>query len=383
MSKRILYVQYTNPCVYPPLQHSAQQLANQGWRVLFIGTQGRDVEKIRFSDHPNIHTQLWPFQDKGIAQKIQFFAYNLWVIWTVCSFRPHWIYASDLFACPVAWFMSRMRQRVIYHEHDSPNESDAHTFFLELILLFRKKLAKTAQACVLPNSERAKIFLAQTRGKEALVVWNCPALNESARSDQLWRVGKKIVPLNLYFHGNLSVKLFPESFFRALGSLGRDACGLHIIGYETAGSEGSKQILVNLANKFNVNLRIDEAMPRQMLWPHLEQAHVGFFLAPKKTNNINMKNLIGASNKIFDYMAGGLALLVGDDESWRNAYVEPGFGLACDPEDYESILRALLWFIEHPRETVEMGKRGREKIRTDWHYEKQFEPVSKLLNSAL
>ena len=33
--KRVVYVQYTNPAAYPPLEHSSRILADAGWQVLF------------------------------------------------------------------------------------------------------------------------------------------------------------------------------------------------------------------------------------------------------------------------------------------------------------------------------------------------------------
>ena len=61
-----------------------------------------------------------------------------------------------------------------------------------------------------------------------------------------------------------------------------------------------------------------------------------------------MSNMTGASNKPFDYMAAGLALLVSDLPDWKTMFVDPGFGLACDPTDADSLLAALAWFIDHP-----------------------------------
>ena len=36
-ARRILYIQYTNPAGYPPLEHSSRLLAARGWVVVFLG----------------------------------------------------------------------------------------------------------------------------------------------------------------------------------------------------------------------------------------------------------------------------------------------------------------------------------------------------------
>jgi len=88
-----------------------------------------------------------------------------------------------------------------------------------------------------------------------------------------------------------------------------------------------------------------------------------------------MENMTGASNKPFDYMACGNALLVSDQPDWTKMFVAPGYGLACDPEDSESIASALRTLLEQPIKRTAMGQLGRERIINDWSYEKQFAPL--------
>ena len=42
VTRRILYIQFTDPAVYPPLEHSSRLLADRGWEVLILGTGTRD-----------------------------------------------------------------------------------------------------------------------------------------------------------------------------------------------------------------------------------------------------------------------------------------------------------------------------------------------------
>ena len=96
---------------------------------------------------------------------------------------------------------------------------------------------------------------------------------------------------------------------------------------------------------------------------------------PLATDDPNMRDMVGASNKAFDYLAAGQALLVSDRPDWRAAFVEPGFARACDPNDADALAEAFGWFADHPQERQAMGADGRLRIEQDWNYDTAFAPV--------
>src|SRR5438093_10555997 len=119
---RVLYVQYTNPAAYPPLEHSSRILANKGWEILFLGTGAKGADVLEFPPHPNICVKRVRFCSGGWRQKLHYLWFSLLVLlWTV-RWRPRWIYASDLLSCPVTFLLSFVPGLfILYHEHDSPN----------------------------------------------------------------------------------------------------------------------------------------------------------------------------------------------------------------------------------------------------------------------
>ena len=92
--------------------------------------------------------------------------------------------------------------------------------------------------------------------------------------------------------------------------------------------------------------------------------------------------MVGASNKAFEYLACGAALLVCDSPEWVQTFVHSGYALACDPEDPRSIANALDSFADDILSTIEMGRRGRRRILDEWNYEAQFEPVFQRMKQA-
>src|SRR5262245_27217445 len=372
---RVLYIQYTNPAVYPPLENSSRILGNAGWQVMFLGVGSLSADQLSFPSHRRIQLRKLPFCSAGWRQKLHYLWFSLWALGWTLWWRPDWIYASDLLACPLAWTISFLpRVGVIYHEHDSPAATNVG-LFQRLCLMARRRLAKRARVCVLPNEKRAERFAAEVSSpgrnhhKSPFVVWNCPSLEEVSGSRSICNgAGLWVV-----YHGTIVPSRLPITIIEALTLL-PDNVKLRVIGYETVGHQGYVAILQEKAKQLGISHRIEfpGPMPRKQLLAKCRQFDVGLSLMPKASGDINMQAMVGASNKPFDYLSSGLALLVSDLPDWRTIYVETGYGLTCDPDDPDSIATALRWFLNHPAEMRAMGERGRQKIATEWNYEMEF-----------
>ena len=116
-------------------------------------------------------------------------------------------------------------------------------------------------------------------------------------------------------------------------------------------------------------------LSRSTLLGHCRDVSVGLAFMPLESQDVNEQAMTGASNKPFDYLACGLALLVSELPEWKKMFVDAGYGLACDPGEPDSIAQQLLWFLQHPVETRSMGIKGRQRILSEWNYETQFSPV--------
>jgi glycosyltransferase involved in cell wall biosynthesis len=249
------------------------------------------------------------------------------------------------------------------------------------LLWSRKKLARCADLCVLPNEKRVEKFKEQTAtSRPVICVWNCPSRDEAIVQPE-----KSVDELILFYHGSIVPDRLPVSVIYALANL-PSSVRLRIAGYETVGHSGYVRELEEFANSRELGPRFEylgSLSSRQALLQETRKAHVGLTLMPIKAMDLNLQAMTGASNKPFEYMACGLALLVSDLPDWSEMFVDfPGFARACDPQDPESIASALRWFIENPVKTRNMGERGRKQVLDEWNYETQFESVSRALESV-
>jgi len=188
----------------------------------------------------------------------------------------------------------------------------------------------------------------------------------------------------LQYHGSIGgPSLLPLSVVTALAKL-PDSVKLRVIGYETIGGNGYVSAVRDKARTLGIVHRVEllGPMPRSELLEHCRQSDIGLALMPMVTEDTNMLAMAGASNKAFDYLACGLALLVSDLPAWKTLYVETGYGVACDPDDPASIERALRPLLDDPIALRAMGERGRQRIQREWNYEAQFAKVYETLEAA-
>ncbi|MBL9145517.1 MAG: glycosyltransferase [Verrucomicrobiaceae bacterium] len=383
-SRRILYVQYTNPAAYPPLQHSSQILASAGWEVEFYGVSGRGAAPLAFPPYPRIRVHQVDWCPPGFRQKLHYLRFILGAGWRAWKFKPDWIYASDALSANPARFARRMSgARVVYHEHDTPLplKGAINTGFARYADRCRRKLGMDADAIVLPNEQRLKAFVKdlQPRG-QTFCVWNCPTVHDVPQAQG---VRPDSEPLRVVYHGSIVPDRFPLSFIHALAQCRESVC-LCLIGYEVSGTLGYTDKLRHEAVRLGVGDRFSYlgSMSRFELLPRTAEHDVGMSLLRIHPDDINMQHMPGASNKPFDYLSQGLAIIVPHDPEWEKMYVSQGCAKACEASSTEELSRLLDWMATHRDEVRAMGRRGMELVSTTWNYEAQFQPLFDYLHTS-
>ena len=296
------------------------------------------------------------------------------------QFRPDIVYASDpLGAGPGLLAASVIGALLVYHEHDSPGDKSPGR---PLIRWARRRAAHKAALVIFPNAERARIVQSQL-GFEATalrVVWNLPS-----RLHLPPRPSKSEAPIVVYYHGSITPERLPPGVPEAISRFGGEVV-LRIAGYEAPTGKGHVADLQKLWGQVETGGMIDwlGALPTKIeLLEQAAQTHIGLALMPMSSDDINMAHMVGASNKAFDYMAAEMALVVSDLADWRAAFVEPGYAVACDPGNVDSVEAALRCLIANPDERARMARLSREKIELDWHYEAAFGPIIADIENAI
>ncbi len=384
-ARRILYIQYTNPAAYPPLEHSSQILTSRGWEAEFCGLKGRGGASLELPPNPRVSVRQMNWCNPGMKQKFHYLFFHIWIAWRAWRFRPHWIYCSDALSTSSSLLIRRLTGcRVLYHEHDSPNPTagKSESGFVSFILKRRKKLAKNADAIVLPNVKRLDKFISDNRPSgRTFCVWNCPSINETARASSRSVVPSD--PIRLLYHGSIVPDRFPKIYLQALQQCG-PGVSLRLVGYEPPGHLGYTDELVEEARMLGLAERFEYLGPlnRNEMMMKCAECDVGLSMLRIHEGDINMLHMAGASNKPFDYLSQGLALIVSPDPEWNRLYVQSGCAVSCDSSNVSQLAETFAWLRDHRDEVRRMGETGRSLVQSRWNYEAQFQPVLELLEST-
>ena len=253
----------------------------------------------------------------------------------------------------------------------------------------RRELAKVAEVCVLPNEERVKNFKAKTGTHRPVeCVWNVPRHEEVRQVKQEPNASDS---LKIFYGGSLSTDRLPLNVLDAIVER-YPRISLQIVGYATYLHHDLAKKIQDYQKKGVIQYY--GPMSRYNIWEIADKCEAALCLMPRGAHDINLKDMVGASNKPFDAMARGLAVVISDLPEWTRMYLSEGanmasvsnvgekgaisamgYGIAINPESRESITAGLDWMLENRQKLWEMGERGRLKIQHEWNYEAMLNQV--------
>lgn len=87
--------------------------------------------------------------------------------------------------------------------------------------------------------------------------------------------------------------------------------------------------------------------------------------------------------KLFEYMSAGLPVIASDFPRWSEIVLGSGCGLLVDPENPDSIAKAMQWVLDHPDEAQEMGQKGRQAVLDHYNWDREAEKLVTFYDALL
>jgi len=375
----LLVVMYGNPAFHPPTIN-AVRLMGDHFRV-FVVHRNDDGPPAQWP--PDVEVRpIGPSGAQGIksargpaAKLAEFTGFIRELRRTLAEARPQFVYAYD----PVG-FSAAMRARggavsppVIFHCHDLP-ALDRPRFTSLQFWISRYALRRTRDAAlvVFPSEYRAQAWLERARDRRpALIVPNGAARDFSSPCEDLRSLaGIRFQDRRALYLGSMSPENGQAGAIAALAMLPRTS--LDIVGF---GLAAYREELRTIARTAGVEMRVNvegwvsdaERMRR------LRLAALGLLLY--RAASLNWEHSGSSANKLFEYAAMGLPVVVPDRKSFREFFAADSWVAYANPEDPASIARAIEFILADRARYVAMSLAARKAHEEKYNYETVFQPV--------
>lgn len=88
-------------------------------------------------------------------------------------------------------------------------------------------------------------------------------------------------------------------------------------------------------------------------------------------------------NKLFEYMAAGLPIVVSDFPLWKKVIEDYDCGLVVNPYNSKNIAEAIQWLLDNPNDAHRMGENGRRAVETRYNWSSEAKKLKKLYMSLI
>jgi glycosyltransferase involved in cell wall biosynthesis len=285
------------------------------------------------------------------------------------------VYSYDPYAF-VASMLGRIARRstpLLFHLHELLETQNLSWNSLQGWVVWTALTGtKSADAVVCPEKYRAGDWLAAAGDSRApLIVPNCPERNYfPAPADWSESIARRFQAREAVYVGYASADNGHLEALRALAMT--DGVRMRVIGSYRAEFGASFNALareLGVADRVSLDgwLALDELQARA------SRASVGLSIYKPVTKNLEY--VASASNKLFEYAAMGLPVIVPNRESYRDFLGDTDWVTYADVEDPESIARAITSILADRERYVAMSRAARRAFEERYNYERAFAPA--------
>ncbi|MBR8832747.1 MAG: glycosyltransferase [Stigonema ocellatum SAG 48.90 = DSM 106950] len=369
---------YANPDHYPPTIN-AVHLLSEHFDVVLIG-RNQDPANWEYTSNVRVHRLG---QYSSVKEREQLPATTK--LWEYINFVAQarrllkdvsLIYAYDAFGYMAAYLCQLMQHKVIpliYHNHDLNTQLFPLSSLSGWVFRGERKWVHKANVVVFPSQERALLFQKLTKFNGLLmIVPNFPRKSFFETHQEFPNlILERFKKPQVLLQGRISVHTSMLELIDSLIFLDK-SIKLKLIGLI---SEQEHHIMRNFVVQKNMFERVEYciSVPYKELFSHTWMAALGVCLYKK--NNLNHQTMGTASNKIYEYAACGLPIIVSDFPNYREHLKSETWIRFADPDDPHSIASAIQDILKDFGKYQAMCLAARHAFEEKYNYESAFFPL--------
>lgn len=371
----VLSVSYADPDLYPPVINAAHVLKTRGVVYQIVS---------RAYSHPILPPDIDLYPENTTVARISLPNTNSlfqYLYFIAASFRersrqPDIIFGYDMHglipARLIAWLASAP---LVYHCHDYVENGSAHSFGGRVVKWVEQRMARTADLVIVPDRERADVMVEQLKLRRApLIVANAPLTSPepSARLQEALAAQGKSFSKVVFRQGRIGPNHALDVTLRSMPMWDDKSWGFVIMG---PAEPSYRDHLNSLAVSLGVSDRfvILPAVP----YPQVAQFTVGADLGHGlyEPNHVNNRYITMASNKIMEYIAAGLPVLLSESTGSRSLLDRYRVGMTSDINSPESVATAVNTILSSSSLAADMRAASKRAFEEEFNYAHQYGPV--------
>jgi len=380
MKPRLLITIYANPDYYPPTVYAVRILS----KYFKIHILCRNMSE-PFQDYPSEVTiertgEYASARGKEAASaSAKLTEYTKFIARArtlIKKMQPLTVYAYDPHAF-VASMVGRAGRRstpLIFHAHELPETQNLSSRSLEGWVVRAALMGtKSADAVVFPEKNRARHWLSAARDpRTPIIVPNCPDRSYySPPADWSETIAARYRAREVVYVGYAGAENGHIDGLRALAMTG-DGIRLRVIGgyrpeFGTSFDTLARELGVTERVSLDGWLRQDELLARA------SAASVGLSLHKAVSKGLEYQG--SASNKLFEYAAMGLPVVVPDRPSYREFLGDAEWVTYANIDEPESIAHAITSILADRERYIAMSRAARRAFEEQYNYERVFAPA--------
>jgi glycosyltransferase involved in cell wall biosynthesis len=369
---------YGNPDYYPPTVNAVNLLSEHFDIILICRNQSppdceypTNVKVHRLGKYTSVREREKASANAKLWEYINYVAQSRHLLKDVSL-----IYAYDAFAYTAAYLCQIFLYKVtplIYQSHEIGEHLSPLSSLSGWVQRAEKTWIHKAAITVFPDKDRAAFFQKVTQLKEApLIVPNFPLKSFYSLPNNFNSIiPKRWKSITLFYRGTISDTSGMREIITSASLLKEDV-QIKFVGFLNSAEE--KQLKdcvnsVNLSSKFTY-LGI---IPYKDLQSLTFSATVGFALY--KNTSFDRIACVTACNKIYEYAACGLPVIVSDFPNYRDYLFNESWVYFANPDDPHSIASALANILSDFEKYKAMCLAARQAFEEKFNYERVFSPL--------
>lgn len=375
IKKKIGMLVYGNPDYYPPTVNAVHLLAEHFDIVLICRNQDppdreypSNVTLHRLGQYTSVREREQASAKAKLWEYINFIAQARLLLKEVSL-----IYAYDAYAYTAGYFCKIAQPRLmplIYHSHETVEHLSPISSLSGWVERVERTWIHKAAVVVFPDKDRAAFFQKTTQLKEQpLIVPNFPLKSVFYLPDN-WTsvIPKRWESTTLFYRGTISDTSAMREIITSSSLLEKNSY-IKFVGFlsETAGKELKTSVDESQASSRFSYLG---QLPYKDLQSHTLSATVGFALY--KNTSFDRVACVTACNKIYEYAACGLPVIVSDFPNYREYLGHEPWVRFADPDNPHSIAVAVQDILTDFKTYKSMCLAARQAFEEKFNYETAF-----------